>query len=221
MFIILRGGDVLVVHLELYVGVDTPQCVERCLDLRHARLLGAEEEAIHVRQLHLVIVEKQQLADAATGEHLRHYRAHTPDAHNEHSERSDLLVILDDAHPFQGHQAAVGIVVADLGAHLSNALPASPRRVCRARRRFGAPFRTAFALRPLRKPVALATAFLAQALALAILAVLATFATLEGLTALAWGSLSRPTCPAHGPPHGPLPGGGGRLAPPTATNRSI
>ena len=45
-----------------------------------------EEEAVHVGQLHFVVVEEDEFPDAAAGEHLGSDAAHAPDAHNCHAE---------------------------------------------------------------------------------------------------------------------------------------
>ena len=45
-----------------------------------------EEESVHVGQLDLVVVEEDEFADAAAGEHLGSDAAHAPDANHRHAE---------------------------------------------------------------------------------------------------------------------------------------
>ena len=60
----------------------------------------------------------EQPPHAAAGEHLRRHAAHAAHTHHRHRGAADALVVLDNTHALQGHQAAVGVGVDHLGAHL-------------------------------------------------------------------------------------------------------
>mmetsp|Transcript_12008 Transcript_12008/g.31423 ORF Transcript_12008/g.31423 Transcript_12008/m.31423 type:complete len:205 (+) Transcript_12008:512-1126(+) len=62
--------DVVVVRLELHVRVDEGERSACSLHLGQPALVGRVEEAIHVCQLHLVVVEENELAHATAHEHL-------------------------------------------------------------------------------------------------------------------------------------------------------
>jgi len=53
------------VRLDLYVRVDEAQRGGGGLYFGEARLVGREEQTVHVGQLHLVVVEQDQFANAA------------------------------------------------------------------------------------------------------------------------------------------------------------
>ncbi|EPY32400.1 ubiquitin-like modifier-activating enzyme 5 [Strigomonas culicis] len=100
------------------VGVDALQRRLGRVHLRHALLLRAVEESVHVGELHLVVVKEQQLADAAAREHLGDNGADAAGADDGDGLVADRLVVLHNAHPLQGHEAAVRVVVAHLRAEL-------------------------------------------------------------------------------------------------------
>jgi len=114
----VRGfGDVVRVLFKDDVGVDSFKSGfgGGCFGL--PCLLGAEEEAIHVGKFNSVVVEEEELADAAASEHLG---GHGPDAsqpYNKDGQVADAFVFLNEAHAFEGHKPAVGVAVDDLGGH--------------------------------------------------------------------------------------------------------
>ena len=48
-------------------------------------LMWLEKQSVHVGQLHFVVVEEDEFADAAASEHLGRDAAHTPDADHRHA----------------------------------------------------------------------------------------------------------------------------------------
>jgi len=62
---VIHRRDVVVVRLDLYVRVDEAQRGGGGLYFGEARLVGREEQTVHVGQLHLVVVEQDQFANAA------------------------------------------------------------------------------------------------------------------------------------------------------------
>lgn len=62
----------------------------------------------------LVIVKEEEFANAAAGKHLCGHTADTPHADNDNRVSANVLVILDNAHALESHEARVGVVIAHL-----------------------------------------------------------------------------------------------------------
>ena len=61
MLEVLHCCYVVVVHLKLNIWIDVRQRCLGCLHLTQTRLVWFEEQAIHVGQLHFVIVKQNKL----------------------------------------------------------------------------------------------------------------------------------------------------------------
>ena len=124
------------------VGVDLFERLLGGVGLGHAGLVGSEEQAVHVGDLDLVVVEEEQLADATTTQHLGRHATDATETDDQDTKVSNALcvfgvsrgrssmsrvslaqaaaassamaaistyrIVLDDAHAFEGHQAAIG-----------------------------------------------------------------------------------------------------------------
>jgi hypothetical protein len=61
--------------LKVDIGVNEVERALRRFHLREPRLVRLEEQTIHICHLNFVVVEEDQLADPAAGEH---FRCHAP-----------------------------------------------------------------------------------------------------------------------------------------------
>eukprot|EP00982_Pelagococcus_subviridis_P012370 31166-Pelagococcus_subviridis.AAC.5 len=114
----LHGGDVHVVRLVIHVRVDVAKRSHRGVRLRHPRVLWAEEEAVHVRELDGVEVVELQAADPAAREHLRGDGADAADADDGDGFLANFFVLAHDPHALQRHEARVRVRVDHLRGHV-------------------------------------------------------------------------------------------------------
>lgn len=110
-------GDVVSMLFEADIWVDFFESLlgGSCFVL--ACLLGPEEEAVHIGELNGVVVEEEELADAAPSEHFGGHGADASESYDEDGQVTDAFVIFNDAHALEGHEPAVGVAVDGLGRH--------------------------------------------------------------------------------------------------------
>lgn len=73
----------------------------------------------------LVIVIHQEPANTTPSQHLSSYAAHASYPNDGYGLIPDLLVVLDDAHALQGHEATVRVAVYHFCTHLLHLSPGS------------------------------------------------------------------------------------------------
>lgn len=72
MLEVVHSSDVVVVSLKLHIRIDEGESIGSSLHLWKPRLMGLEEEAIHVGQLNFVIVKQEKLSRILKGLEFMH-----------------------------------------------------------------------------------------------------------------------------------------------------